>query len=373
MNQRERFLAAVLLGLLACGGGALAFHAIFLRPLNALREDTATLREDVRKKQEELKAEQAVIERAEALSPRLTAWKQLSLPESKDARPEEVYRHLSALQVDYERYLSDLLRRNGFAPGTISVVPRPLEAPRTGRAADKAGPPPYRALTFSVQGQAPLDNVATMLEEFHRGNVLQQIRSFTIQLKQQAGQATGKGLLDLAMTVEAILVTGAEKRPTLLPESLPERPRVLAEPARGYAELAGHNVFTGTPPTAPSSKPQSEDPRDVLSFIKLTTISNNNGRRWEAWLFDQAKKDGESRLRASTGFNEFSYADRYDNLLIKGVVLRIDETGVLFRANGRFCRIGVGDNLYDASQEALNETPLPAAGAAIGATWAAPW
>jgi hypothetical protein len=179
-----------------------------------------------------------------------------------------------------------------------------------------------------------------------------------------------RGALDVTMTVEALMVLGAERRDDLMSASL-TRPQVLAEPARSYIEMAAHNIFTGNLPVTRAAA-QSEDSRDLLGFVKLTTVSNLNGRRWEAWLFDQSKKDGESRLRTTAGFNEFSYTDRYDNVLVKGVVIRIDETGVLFKAQGRFYRIGLGDSLYDVMREPL-ESPSPAAGAALGAFWAASW
>ena len=110
--------------------------------------------------------------------------------------------------------------------------------------------------------------------------------------------------------------------------------------------------------------------RDVLGFVKLTTVSNVNGRRWEAWLNDQSKREGESKLRTSIGFNEFSFSDRYENVLVKAVVVWIDETGVLFRANNHFYHVGLGESLFDALREPA-ESPMPAAGIAIGAAWAA--
>jgi hypothetical protein len=355
-----------LLGVLVLGGGAFFAHVVFLSPLRQTSEEIATLDEEIRKKEEELKTDQATIDRAFKMSPRLEQWKQFSLPTIKDVRPEEVTAHLKALQVDYEHYLYDLLRRNGFSAGSIAVNSRPIETPRTGSAAAKGPPPVFRTLTFNVQGQANLDGLVKMLEEFHRAGLLQQARAISIQKPQERNAP--RGALDVTMTVEALMVAGADRREELMPPSTTPRPKVLAEPARTYAEVAGHNIFTGTTPL--NNAVQSEDSRDVLGFIKLTTVSNNNGRRWEAWLFDQSKKDGEARLRTTAGFNEFSYSDRYDNVLVKGVVIRIDETGVLFRANGRFYHIGMGENLYDAMREPAQ---APAAGAALGMSWASPW
>jgi hypothetical protein len=284
-------------------------------------------------------------------------------------RPEEVTQHLKTLQVDYEHYLYDLLRRNGFSPGSIAVNSRPVETPRTGSAAAKGPPPVFRTLTFNVQGQATLDGLVKMLEEFHRASLLQQARAISVQKPQDRNAARG-GALDVTMTVEALMVAGAERREELLPPSTVARPKVLAEAGRTYSEVAGHNIFTGTAPL--TNAVQSEDSREVLGVVKLTTVSNTNGRRWEAWLRDQAKRDSESRLRTTAGFNEFSYSDRFDNVLVKAVVVRIDATGVLFRANGHFYHIGVGDNLYDAMREPA-QGPIPAAGAALGMAWAGPW
>ncbi len=368
MTKRERTLSAALLGVLALGGGAVVLQATFLGPLRQLRDEGAALREEIRKKGEDLKAKQANIDHALKLSPRLALWKQLSLPASKEPRPEAVHEHLEALQVDYEKYLSDLLERSGFEPGSITVSPQPVEAPRARAAAAKGPPPVFRTLSFTVQGQTALDGLVKMLEEFHRASLLQQVRSFNIQKAQE--RSAGKGALDVKMTVEAILVSGAEKRDALMPETPTAKPHVLAEPARTYADLAAHNIFAGK--ASASTPARAEDARDVLGFVRLTTVSNVNGRRWEAWLFDQSKKDGEAKLRASAGFNDFSYYDRYDNLLVRGLVLRVDETGVLFKANGRFHHVSVGETLYDALQQPAADGQA-AAGAALGAGWAAPW
>jgi hypothetical protein len=368
MTQRERVLASSLLGIVVLGGGAVLARVAFIGPLGQLNGDIATLDDEIRKKEDELKANQAIIDHALKLSPRLEEWKQISLPTTKDMRPEEVTQHLKTLQVDYEHFLYGLLQRNGFSPGSIAVNSRPLETPRANSAAAKGPPPVFRTLTFLVQGQATLDGIVKMLEEFHRASLLQQVRAISVQKPQDRNAA--RGTLDLTMTVEALMVSGADRRDELMPVSTTARPRVLAEPARSYAEVAGHNIFTGSQPT--TNGVRSEELRDVLGFVKLTTVSNTNGRRWEAWLFDQSKKDGESRLRTTVGFNEFSYSDRFENVLVKAVVIGIDGTGVLFRANGRFYHISPGESLYDAMQQPAQTAPA-GVGAALGAVWASQW
>jgi outer membrane murein-binding lipoprotein Lpp len=368
MTQRERVLASSLLGVLILGGGAVLFQMAFLGPLQQLNAEIASLDDDIRKKDDEIKADQAVVDKALKLSPRLANWKQLSLPSPKTQRPEDIVAQLKSKQADYEPYLYDLLRRNGFTPGSIVVSGRSLEQAKSGQAASKGPAQLTHALPFSVQGQAQLDGIVKMLEEFHRANLLQQIRTITLQ--KPVDRSAPRGALDLQMTVEALLVNDAEKRDELM-RSSSERLHVLADSQRSYSEMAGHNIFTGTLP-APKAATQSEDARDILGYIKLTDVSQKDNQRWEGWLYDLSKKDGGSRLRTSAGFNEFSFSDRYDNVLIKAVVIRIDPTGVLFRANNRFYHISPGDNLYDATREPARE-PFPAAGAAMGPAWEAPW
>jgi hypothetical protein len=368
MTQRERVMASSLLGLVILGGGGLLVQVALLGPLRQVNSEIAALDEEIRKKEEELKTDQASIDRALKLSPRLAHWKQLSLPAPKETRPEDVLLHLKSKQVDYEQYLYDLLRRSGFVPGSIVVNSKSLEPSKIGPNAAKGPPPVFRSLPFAIQGQVNLDGLVKMLEEFHRANLLQQVRAITVQ--KPSDRSAPRGALDVQMNVEALLVVGAEKREGLMQGTSLDKPHVLAESPRTYSELATHNIFTGTVQSAAAT--QGEDARDVLGFIKLTTVSNTNDRRWEGWLFDQSRKDGESRVRMTAGFNEFSYSDRYDNLLLKAIVIRIDPTGVLFRAHNRFYHLRPGDSLYEATREPA-VAPLPAAGAALGTAWEAPW
>ena len=241
--------------------------------------------------------------------------------------------------------------------------------PRTGSAAAKGPAPVFRPLTFTVQGQAPLDGVTKMLEEFHRANLLQQVRAINIQKSQDRNAARGHARPDDdrrgAPGERGGQAGEPDSRVVFGPAARPGRADAVLRRTGQPQHLHRHAAEV-------RDSGQTEDSRDVLGFVKLTTVSNTNGRRWEAWLFDQAKRDGESRLRTTVGFNEFSFSDRFDNVLVKAVVVRIDETGVLFKANGRFHHIGLGESLYDALRQPA-EAPVPAAGAALGVAWEAPW
>ena len=97
------------------------------------------------------------------------------------------------------------------------------------------------------------------------------------------------------MTVEALLVTGAEKRESLLPDSTAVAAQLLPEPSRQYTDMLAKNMFTGIPAVSKLT----EDRREVLAAVKLTAIWNS-GRRWEATIYDQGKGGDEKRVTERT-------------------------------------------------------------------------
>ena len=191
--------------------------------------------------------------------------------------------------MSYGRFLFNLLMRSGFAPSTIKVTPAPAD--RKGGPILAGKTPAYTKLSFTVQGQAGLDGVVRMVQDFYRTPLLHEVRSLTLSKGAAAkNDPSGKGNLDVNLTVEALLVTGADKRDDLLPSSTTPAPQVLATPSRQYTDMLAKNIFTGV---AAVSR-LSEDRSQVLNFVKLTALWNS-GRRWEATYYDQGK-GGEEKL-----------------------------------------------------------------------------
>ena len=231
--------------------------------------------------------------------------------------------------------------RSGFSPSTIKVTPAPAD--RKGGPILSGKTPAYTKLSFTVQGQAALDGVVRMMQEFYHTPLLHEVRSLTLTKK----GSSNKGDLDVNMTIEALMVTGAEKRDALLPDKSVAPPQVLAEPSRYYTDMLAKNIFTGV---AAVSR-LSEDRSQVLNFIKLTALWNS-GRRWEATYYDQGKGGEEKRLTERM-INEFSVADKYDNVLVEGKVVRLDGDGVLFESAGKYYRWTCGQVLGAALEEPL--------------------
>jgi hypothetical protein len=351
MTTRERRLAVILLGLGFAMGGGVLVHLVAVQPLSELRARVAQAQEDIASRRADLAQEQDRNKQILHTDPRLASWRQTSLPAARVPSAQELKRlgqtvdqvkteHLRQLQVDYDRYLNDLLRRSGFTPASIKVVARPLE----GKAPAGKGPP-YTELSFTVTGRSRLEGVVRMLESFYRTPLLHKVRALTVQ-KGKSNQSD----LDVNLTVEALLVNGAQARDTLLPPSgVAAKDPVLAEPARNYLALADKDIYFG-PRAAPR---QGEDRAEVLRFVRLTTLSYN-GRRWEAYLYDQGRGGSEKMLTDST-ITDFTVRDSNDSIVLEGTVVRIDGREMIFRAGGRYYRLHCGDFLYPAITQ-----PLPA-------------
>jgi hypothetical protein len=370
MTARERVLATGVLGVVILLGGGMLFHLFVYTPLTELRARVATARANLEAKQEELAKEKRDKERLLKLNPRLAEWKHISLPAAPRRTPEEVRqgispeehkkRHLNKVQVDYDKYLSDLLRRSGFNPATINITPRIVENTKPGQARTGAARDAlFTRLAFTVQGRARLEAVTQALEEFYKTNLLHEVRTLSVQNRPAAAGARGRaGELDVNMTVEALMASGADPRDSLAP-SPDVKVRTLAEPSRTYADLAGKNIFLGTA----ASTRLTEDRIAVLEAVRMTTLSHN-GRRWEAYLYDQAKGGAEKRLNALT-VTDFVINDRYGTAVLKGKVVHIDEKQLVFESEGKYYRLRCGDYLYPAVEHPLSASDIKPLGLAL--------
>ena len=88
----------------------------------------------------------------------------------------------------------------------------------------------------------------------------------------------------------------------------------------------------------------------------MTAIWNDGGH-WEATYYDQGKGGEEKRIK-ERWLNDFSVADKYDNVLVSGKVVRLDETGAVFEYNGKYYRWTCGQVLGEALDEPLQADEL---------------
>jgi hypothetical protein len=356
MKPRERLLALTLLTIAVLGGGIYLFHKLFLWPLQDMDQELVSL-------QQRVEQEENRVRKIEADKAKLEIWKQLSLP-----------RNVEFSRRQYEIYLSDLLRESSFT--TISVASKPAE---------KSNPVGiYTRLPYTVAAHATLANVVEMLDHFYRTSLLHQIKHLQIQRLTTTNAQAQPGELDIHMTVEALIVVGAEDRQQLLPTvnrrlavvdvvaalrqaptglglalwaagpAGPLGPRVLAEHSRHYAAIAKKNIFLG------SMAVDRPEVVEVARYVHLTDITQNNTHnppRCEAFFYD--RYNGRmTRLRAEPGFDSFLIPENEGEGMQRGKVVRVDGRELVFQIEDDYYSVHVGQSLDQALRRPLSRREL---------------
>lgn len=335
MNPRERALAILLVGVIILGGGGFLGYRFVYVPWSNRTKDLLRLTKEAEAKKQRLAEIEA--HRAE-----LARWKVLSLPLDPDVARRE-----------YEKYLNELLTRNGVVAGRYEVKPRPVDTKTSPITSNKE--PIYTRLTYAVQAYATMDTLVNVLKEFYETGLMHQVKSLTIQRQLTVNNQTSPDELDVHMTVEALIIAGAEKRSYLLPNvdrrvlaldlgtsllrgpagvgfplwgSVPLAPDPLAEPQRSYAAIAKKNIFLGRPPKT-GVTPEWMAPR----FVHLTDITTNDRGTTMGYLYDVSTNRSFRRLRPTAGFNQFPFVkDGEQKTVAAGVVVKIEERELVYRA-----------------------------------------
>jgi hypothetical protein len=337
MNMRERKLALVLLSILGVGVAGFLFFELYWTPRAQHLQAIANAEDQIALKMTEI----AVIEKKKK---QLDQWNQLSLPretkaEKKKPAETDSTREVNFAWLEYDQYLNKLVRDCQFSLDTI-VTARP---PDTRGPALKNKQSIYTRLEYSVAGRATLPRLVTFLEKFYRTNLLHRIKMLKVMRPATGGPDQDKNELRVDLTVEALVLDGAEHRKTLLPDENVRR-EVLAKESRSYASIAAKNIFLGPPQKETSEK------IDVTPFVKLTDISYRDGR-WEGRLFNVAVNHNQ-RIRPGAGFNYFVVLNEDRNVLMRGKVERMDDVReFIFSSSGKFYRMHVGQSLADAMGE----------------------
>jgi hypothetical protein len=342
MNSRERVLAIILLGVILLGGGGFFGYQFVYSPWITRTRMLANLK----------KEEQAKLERLDEIDrdrSKLARWRALSLP----ADP-------NLASVEYEKYLNGLLQKHSIINGR-NIAPQKQDNSKTApTTTDKQ--PIYTRLSFTVHAYATMDSIVGMLHDFYSTGLMQQIKSLKIQRQMTVvtGQRTDE--LELNMLVEALIVSGTDPRPYLLPNfdrrllaldmaaspfphpgmiqwaafSPGLAPRgLLADPERDYKTIARKNIFLGrTAKTGPivlddGTTPQWMAPR----FVHLTDITRGT-LRMEATVYDVSTNQKVPLKGSSSYASDFPFIRDGESMrVISGFVVKIDDRELVFRAD----------------------------------------
>jgi hypothetical protein len=364
MTTRERFLATGVLSLIVLAGGFFMFNLFFLNPLDAKRKAIDAARADIAKKED--RVAQGRAERA-----RLDRWRMQSLPADSDTEQMSTTRRL------YNTYLRDLLAENKLAATTMKIVPQKPDTHSSPMLPGKK--PMYTKLTFTVDGaRGKLGSVIDLLDDFYHTGLLHEVKKLSVtRPRTQTGQQADD--LDVSLTIEALVVNGAETRDYLHqvdrrmvaldtasnlrggPFGLglalvtagptgPLGPAPLAVPARNYGDVALKNVFF------PKEEEQPDNQLDLSRYVYLTDITQND-RRTEAWLYNRAAGTHQ-RLRSSAGFNSFLVTDDKGEPLVKGTVVLLKDRDVYVKVEDKYYVIHIGQSLEDALRNPLPESQV---------------
>ena len=381
MNSRERLLMFLSLGGTALGVLFVGYSFVWT-PLVELAEQKGKADEQLEKVSSELaqinKSNDTILKQ----HPRLKQWDKLSLPprdpsQKKSGSSDDQKRvHFSKLETEYERIISDLLRRNGMNASSVKVTKAQPDA-RVGAPPlpPKGQAPLYERMAFKVTATGPQDAVYKSLREIQEMKVLHEVRSMSVAVPQPKGkEKPNPNILDLTMLLEALVVSGAEPRSTVLPTQLAFTPKILAEMGRDYNLLSKRSLFTGLASPPPPEKPKEvvkekppsppKDPTpttleservEALQFVKLTMLAYNPNRsRWEASLYDQAGGRGEEIKLDTRLYKTFTLYNE-NKPILEGKVVWIDAEQMIFTAEGKHFRVRVGDLL-----DTVWKTPLSA-------------
>jgi hypothetical protein len=405
MTQRERRLAMIL-GVFLAGGALLLFWQLILRPLDEYDLTIASLRRDrdaVRQQVSDVLDDKKKVE----------LWQLMSLP-ATPGKPGDV----TLARDEYFKYLRKLLGDSRFADITLT----PMESNRT-LSTQPGKKPVYIPVDINVRARASLTSLVQMLDEFQRTPLVHKIKTLKIDRPEIASAARKKreDVVTVEMTIEALVVTGAERRPvnllgidhrllavdalTVLERGpalvalapgmlsptgpLGKRLMALREEAssrktkngkkgdavapdddyeeamhRNYADIAKKNIFQG-PPTVEREAPVSTGEEiDVTKFTYLTdiTLADWGG---EAYIYFRASHR-KMRLRVSPGYRSFGIKDDFDDqFAIKGEVMKIESRDLYFKVGRELYRMHIGQNFAEALRQRVSDAEAKTLGLAV--------
>ena len=345
MKPQDRVKVLIIGGVMlffVLGAGAFMLNSQFLAPRELL----------IRKLQDDLNKAELGKQEVELAVPRLKEMQKLSLP------PDQAWS-----QQKYGEMLEAMLKDSLFGADKYSVLPKQLES-RSNLPPSKR--PPYTKRIFVVVAHGELMSIVDFLDRFYRLPLLHRISNFRITrpLTVAAGQRQTE--LDFNITVEALIVEGAEKRDTLLPKGIANPKRLARSSLSQYQSIAGRNIFFGPPPRTDSSSTEARDEDfDERDFIKLTEITHCDKGTW-ATLYDQAnrydyliteQKDGSFKVDVSfyakdrkhvlRSGKDLDVQDERGESLAKYQVVRIDAVNLILRQNDNYFRFNPGDSIKD--------------------------
>lgn len=342
MNDSSKRVLGLALAV-AAGLGAILFlgERIFWRPYQEARNRLSNLERDVDQKDRELRTLNL-----EKLN--MAKWNKLSL----SANPGRA-------AAEYGSMLKPLLRECGLTVDDFQGPP-PQDAFNVG-SQKKAK---HIVLPFQVRAKGTVASLAQTLEALQRMPVMHRVKTMVVDRVDAKDRA---GKLNIQMTIEAMIVSGANNQPKFSLENL-----APAATTRMYNEVAMRNPFVGALPAPPPPPPEKvivkeEEPPppsgpDPRLFIRLDTIVTSDNEAFLRNLLTDMKETRPMKLRATPnaqGFDVFRIMDEGGSrVVVKGKVLRIDARDVYFQVGDKVYAFQIGQTMAEAMTRPLTTSEL---------------
>ena len=165
---------------------------------------------------------------------------------------------------EYTNLLEAMCRKADYLPGSFNIsVSEP-----DNKSVTMLGPkkPAYTKLTYEMSVKGELYHLVEFLQSFYSQPLLHTIKKINIQRPSDA-RSQGRKELDVAMTIEALVLDNAPARPTLLPIS------------REIALVSSLPAFVGfNAKVAASGKGSSMVPAGVMAAAARVSSGRGQGR-----------------------------------------------------------------------------------------------
>jgi hypothetical protein len=284
MTTRERRLAYVILAFIVVAGAGFIGYQFYLQPMNVYARQISDLDDDIERIQND--TNKIVAERN-----RLAPYVKISLPFTPNTQATaDIARRTDVARGKYVEKLIDMLKKSGFDSIVVNdKKPENKSTPQyklKGVVTKGKDMSIYTRLEFNVDAKGNMASLTKWQEQFYKLQLLHQIKNMSVMRPLNPTTGGKPNELDVKMTIEALVLEGAEQRKTLEPTTPVNLPPVLA-PGRDYASIAAKDLFYGPAPTR-LTQPDPPTPFvDANPHIKLTEIVTKGSYGPEARLWNQ--------------------------------------------------------------------------------------
>jgi len=273
---------------------------------------------ELRKRRDELSAEverkATQIRLSDKLLPRLRQWQRRSLPSDREIARSR-----------YQGWLRELVDEVELRDATI----KPFKGIPNREI--------YWRLSFKISGRATPDQLTRLLHGFYSAGHLHKVRSLTINPIEKSDE------LDLAVSIEALSLPGADRKDELSKEQLDEPLDPLADYRKAIVDRNLFAAYKPPPVVSESGPPEPKEPGfDHARHTFVNGIVEDDGRA-EVWLL----------VRTLGKDYELHEGDTFEigPLTVTIVEIRPAQRDVTIELNGQRRLVALGEPLVAADEQ----------------------